>query len=148
MSSFFKARRVMAIATIAAALLCGCALMAAPASAAPTAPQVPRAATGCNGEVCMHVTSPGGYPLTTITIDAWTYAKGYKFYGHYELTVYDIELGYVIATHNSNTATWTHTKNYYWRHLPALIAKYCVTGWKYYHRHYYKIGKPCETVES
>jgi hypothetical protein len=90
----------------------------------------------------MHITTPSN---GAVTVNAWTYAAGYSFYGHYDLTIYIAVFGGTLIYH-SNTQTWTHTDNAWWRNYAAVIGKWCVTGWKLYNGHYYNIGEPCETV--
>ena len=140
-----KGRRRTAIAGLLTAVLClgGLAAAAAPASAATTHPPAthavrhdarPYSAQGCNGDVCIYLSTPSG---GHVYIQAWAYSQ--SFYGYFHLS------GPNGLSKNSSTKTWIGGKgNYYqWNGITATVGKYCITGYSYGKN----IGKPCENIE-
>jgi len=141
MITLSRFRRAAAVAAGAAALaLTG--LSAGAASAATPHAAAPRAATGCSGRICMHVTTPSG---GLVTFNAWLYNSGDHFYGHYDLID---PLGRVYHRPTTGAITWTHDLNAYWLNMAATVGKWCVVGWqKNSNGTYSKIsGEPCENV--
>lgn len=154
MFRFPTKKRAVTVAAYAAALFCGGALIGAPAAtaapvttAAPAATAIPHAATGCNGEVCMHITTPSS--SGKVTVNVWTYASGYKFYGHYELLTGVLDGLPLGDSYNSPTGTWGHTNSYYWRNVSDDGGpQVCVIGWLYSGGTNHNIGEPCESVPA
>ena len=138
MIALSRFRRAVALTT--AAVGTSALLFAAPASAATSAPSTPYAATGCNGRICMHITTPSN---GTVSVNAWVRNSGDNFFGHYDLRLPN---GAVYHMPIRGDATWTHTKNAYWSKFGAIHGQWCVIGWSYNHPGYTKIGEPCETV--
>ena len=133
MRRFIHARKAVLTPFGATALRLG-VLPAAAASAEPLA------ASGCNQQVCMSVTTPSSNGSFTMT--AWERYSGSCFYGHYQMGL--------ISTNvfvNSSTRTWCWSNDFsYTFNLSQGKGSYCVIGWEYASGHYTNVGEPCENV--
>lgn len=92
------------------------------------------AAQGCNGDVCMFLSTPSA---GKVYVQAWAYNQ--TFTGHFQLT------GPNGLSRNSTVGEWIGGKvNYYtFSNIPATVGKYCVTGWT---TKLQNIGRPCESI--
>jgi hypothetical protein len=129
-------RRRAAVAVAGTAML-GLGTLAAASPASASAPQTvkPLASSGCNGDVCISLSTPSG---GKVSVHGWAYNT--NFYGHFELT-------------GPNGLVKNSTQKWYYAggagptwSVAAVVGQYCMTGWEYYGGHYYNIGRPCENV--
>ncbi|MEU8272621.1 hypothetical protein AB0B89_36415 [Sphaerisporangium sp. NPDC049002] len=92
-------------------------------------------ALGCNGNVCMYLSTPKN---GTVYVEA--YPQHGSFYGNFDLT------GPNGLYRHGSTQTWTNgafEPNQVWTGIPAVVGKYCVSGWD----HGQRIGLPCESIK-
>ncbi|MEZ0076120.1 hypothetical protein ABH927_005496 [Planotetraspora sp. GP83] len=91
-------------------------------------------ALGCNGNVCMYLSTPRN---GTVYVQA--YPQHGSFYGNFDLT------GPNGLYRHGPTQTWTNgafQPKQEWTGIPAVVGKYCVSGWD----HGTRIGLPCESI--
>jgi hypothetical protein len=90
-------------------------------------------ATGCNGNVCMFLSTPSG---GGVYIQAW--ARNTSFYGNFDL------VGPGGLYRHGSTQWWyagSHPNVQQWNES-AVVGKYCVSGWDNGTR----IGYPCLSI--
>ncbi len=125
------------MATIATSTLGIAGLAFLPATSASAAPL---AASGCNGVVCMSVTTPSANG--SFTIKAWDRYGADCFHGHYEVGREGTS-----TVVNSPTGNWCHTNKYsHTFNLSEGKGNWCVIGWELKNGHSTDIGQPCEDV--
>ncbi|WP_214105900.1 hypothetical protein [Acrocarpospora catenulata] len=91
-------------------------------------------ALGCNGNVCMYLSTPKN---GTVYVQA--YPKSGSFYGNFDL------VGPLGLYRHGATRTWKNgafEAKQEWTGIPAVVGKYCVSGWVNGTR----IGYPCENI--
>jgi hypothetical protein len=102
----------------------------APSAHAAVAPLI----TGCNGEVCITISSK--HADGTWTVTAFTPTGG-EYTGHFELLTPN-------ALHNQPTNTSGPEE---WNVKVVTAGKYCVIGWEHIEGpNYLKKGEPCENT--
>ncbi|MCP2250658.1 hypothetical protein LX86_009452 [Lentzea aerocolonigenes] len=124
--------RKMVTAIFAMVLLGMTVLLPNSVSAAP-AGIGPMEATGCNGNVCMFLSTPSG---GRVYIQAW--ARNTSFEGNFDL------VGPGGLYRHGDTKRWyagSHPNRQEWD-VPAVVGKYCVSGWENGQR----IGYPCLSI--
>lgn len=118
------------VATAIAVVLSGIfTLSSTPANAAPSGVK-PMDADGCNGNVCMYLSDVTN---GEVYIKAWAYR--YDFDGNFDLT------GPGGLYRHGPTRRWYARKvpNVTEWYVPAVVGRYCVSGW----RNGERIGYPC-----
>ncbi|WP_424534812.1 hypothetical protein ACOZ38_32070 [Sphaerisporangium viridialbum] len=114
----------MAVAT---SLISGALLTGATASQAD--------ALGCNGNVCMYLSTPQN---GTVYVQA--YPQSGSFYGNFDLTGPN-------GLYRHGPTQWWYNGAFQpkqqWTAIPAVVGKYCVSGWDNGKR----IGLPCESIK-
>lgn len=102
---------------------------------------VPFDATGCNGDVCMYLSTPSGGEAY---VHAWAYSTTY--YGFFILTGPDS------LWRESATKTWYGGGDYgttanFGGNFAAVVGQYCVTFYQALSNEDVEQGRACESIE-
>jgi hypothetical protein len=141
MKKMFAGRTLGAVAALTVSAT---ALMTAPAWASeqPTISNAPvpastQASQGCNGDICISLSTPSG---GKVSIKAWAYTSNFK--GFFE---FDGPNGYIKS---SPTETWTAGGTGYTISITAVVGQYCISGIAIESNGgEVDNGYPCESVE-